>query len=109
LWLGDSIGRWNGDTLVVDTTNFIGGSMRGRLDASLHLTERFTLVGADTIQYEFTVNDPTVFTRPWTAVMPLARSTARLYEVACHEGNYSLTNILRGARSEEKRRTEGIK
>jgi hypothetical protein len=98
-WLGDSHGRWSGNTLVADTTNFTDQLALGsRFDQNLHLVERFTRVGPDTLLYEFTVNDPTVFTKPWTVVLPMRRTGEQLYEFACHEGNYALPNILRGAR-----------
>jgi hypothetical protein len=100
-WMGDSRGHWDGDTLVVDTTNFNSEySFRGS-DAKMHLTERFTRVAPDVIQYEFTVDDPTAFTKPWTARIPLNKTAALVYEYACHEGNYALTDILSGARVAE--------
>jgi hypothetical protein len=103
-WLGDSRGHWDGNTLVVDTTNFISEySFRGS-DANMHLTERFTRVAPDVIQYEFTVDDPTAFTKPWTARIPLRKTAERVYEYACHEGNYALTDILAGARAAEKKK-----
>jgi hypothetical protein len=102
LWLGDSRGHWEGKTLVVDTTNFTEKTgFRGSSD-QLHLTERFTRVDARTLQYEYTVDDAATFTRPWTAALPMTKSDERLYEYACHEGNYALPDILRGARYEEK-------
>jgi hypothetical protein len=102
-WLGDSRGHWDGNTLVVDTTNFISEySFRGS-DANVHLTERFTRVSPDVIQYEFTVDDPTAFTKPWTARIPLNKAADRVYEYACHEGNYALTDILAGARAAESK------
>ena len=102
LWRGDSRGRWEGDTLVVETVNFNGkGGFRGSADA-LHLTERFTRVDGDTILYEFTADDPGTWTEPWTAEMPLKVSPAPLYEHACHEGNYSLPLVLSGARAQER-------
>jgi hypothetical protein len=104
LWLGDSRGRWEGDTLVVDTTNFTDKTAFRGTDANLHLVERFRRVDADTLIYEFTVEDATVFTRPWTARMPMKKVDVRLYEYACHEGNYALMGILRGARYQEKLR-----
>jgi hypothetical protein len=107
LWLGDSRGRWEGDTLVVDTTNFNGKTAFRGADEHLHLVERFTRVktdGADTLLYEFTVENPTVFTAPWTARLPMKKVDARLYEYACHEGNYALLDILRGARYQERSR-----
>jgi hypothetical protein len=103
-WMGDSRGHWDGNTLVVDTTNFNSEySFRGS-DANLHLTERFTRLSPDMIQYEFTVDDPTAFTKPWSARIPLNRTADRVYEYACHEGNYALTDILAGARAAEKKK-----
>ncbi len=103
-WMGDSRGHWEGNTLVVDTTNFTGEySFRGS-DENLHLTERLTRVSPDVIQYEFTVNDPTAFTKPWTARVPLNKTAGQVYEYACHEGNYAMTDILAGARAAEKRK-----
>jgi hypothetical protein len=103
-WLGDSRGHWEGNTLVVDTTNFTGEySFRGS-DANMHLTERFTRVSPDVIQYEFTVDDPTAFTKPWSARIPLNKTPGPVYEYACHEGNYAMTDILAGARAAEKKK-----
>ena len=105
-YMGDARGRWEGDTLVVETANFhpagnyMGGLFR-QSDANLKLTERFTLVGPDTLRYEFTVNDPTVWTAPWTAAIYWQRARAEIYEYACHEGNYSLRGMLSGARADE--------
>jgi hypothetical protein len=105
-YLGDSRGRWDGDTLVVDTTNFhssgspMGGYFRFA-DEHLRLTERFTRVSDDTLRYEFTVEDPTVWTRPWTAVIYWKKSSGEIYEYACHEGNYSLRGMLSALRVEE--------
>jgi hypothetical protein len=102
LWLGDSRGRWEGATLVVDTTNFTDKtSFRGSSDKA-HLVERFTRVDDRTLRYEYTVGDPATFTRPWTVVLPMTKGSERLYEYACHEGNYALPDILRGARYEER-------
>ena len=103
LWLGDSRGRWDGDTLTVDTTNFNGKAGFRGTDEHLHLVERFRRVDANTLLYEFTIDDPTVFTRPWTARMPMTRTDDRIFEYACHEGNYALEDILRGARYGERR------
>jgi hypothetical protein len=102
-WAGDSRGRWEGNTLVVDTTNFLPNSdFMGSAD-HLHLVERFTRVEADRIDYQITVDDPTTWTKPWTAVIRLKRSAERLYEYACHEGNYEiLRDIFAGARAAEK-------
>ncbi len=101
-WMGDSRGHWEGDTLVVDTTNFNEKNPFRGSDKNLHLTERFTRVDADTIMYRFTVDDPTAFTKPWTGEAPLSRTRGPLYEYACHEGNYGMANILTGARADEK-------
>jgi hypothetical protein len=103
-WEGDSRGRWEGKTLVVDTTNFSArNDFMGSSD-HLHLVERFTRVAPDRIDYQITVDDPTTWTKPWTAVIRLKRSTQRLYEYACHEGNYEiLRDIFAGARATEKR------
>ena len=105
-WLGDSRGRWEGNTLVVDTTNFTDKTNFKGSTANLHLIERFTRADADTLLYEFTVDDPTTFTRPWTAQIPMSRSEGPIYEYACHEGNYALPHILAGARAEEKAAAE---
>jgi len=101
-WLGDSRGHWDGNTLVVETTNFTAKTNVRGSGEKLRLVERFTRAGADTLLYEFTVNDPASFTQEWTAVLPMARTSDRIYEYACHEGNYAMTGILRGARSAEK-------
>jgi len=103
-WVGDSRGRWEGDTLVVDTTNFLRETafLSGKTSPNLHLVERFSRPDADTLLYEFTVEDPTVFTRPWTAQIAMTKSDQPLYEYACHEGNYGLPGILGGAREKEK-------
>jgi len=97
--LGDPRGSWNGDVLIVDSTNFT--DLGDRFDENLHLVERFTRIDADTLLYEFTVEDPTVYTQPWTLVMPMKRSGDLLFEDACHEGNYALPNILRAVRAQE--------
>jgi len=108
-WMGDSLGRWDGNTLVVDTTNFNdGGGFYGEAggnfgwDRNLHLVERLSLLDADTLLYQFEIDDPTAFTQPWKGELTMARSTGRIYEYACHEGNYSLTNLLRGYRASER-------
>jgi hypothetical protein len=100
-WMGDSIGRWDGDTLVVDTTNFTSKTQfRGSSD-QLHVVERIKRVDADTLLYRFTVDDPATWERPWTGEYPWVATSERLFEYACHEGNYSLANMLRGARQLE--------
>lgn len=110
LWLGDSVGRWEGNTLVVDTTNFNdGGGFYGDAggnfgwDRNLHLVERFSLFDADTLLYQFEIDNPTAFTRSWKGELTMTRATGNIYEFACHEGNYSLTNMLRGYRSAERK------
>jgi len=97
-WLGDSIGRWEGDTLVVDTTNFKEGSAFNGSWEHLHVIERFTRVDANTILYRATIDDPTTFTKQFTIEYPFLAAPGPIYEYACHEGNYSLTDILGGAR-----------
>ena len=104
LLLGDSRGRWDGDTLVVETTNFSDKTNVRGSGPGLKLTERFTREGPSTLLYQFTVDDPASFTKPWTAILPMTRADGQLYEYACHEGNYAMTGILRGARSEERER-----
>ena len=108
-WLGDSRGRWEGDTLVIETTNFTDkiASFNPSIDKAagtgetLYLTERFRLAADDTLHYEYTVNDMTTFTRPFTALLQMKRGDV-LYEYACHEGNYGLYNILSGARGAQQ-------
>ena len=108
-WMGDSRGHWEGNTLVVDTRNFTDktGSFYSLVDAmgsgeTLHLVERFTRLDADTLLYEFTVDDPTTFTRPFTAAIPMLKTEGPMFEYACHEGNYGMFNLLAGARAQEK-------
>jgi hypothetical protein len=103
LWLGDSIGRWDGDTLVIDTTNFTNKTRWRQSGEALHIVERFTPESHDTIRYDFSVEDPSAYTQIWRGSLAITRTTAAMYEYACHEGNYSLAGILRGARSEERR------
>jgi hypothetical protein len=103
-WLGDSRGHWEGSTLVVDTTNFTNKSKFRGADENLHLTERFTKINSDTLLYQFTIDDPSVFTRPWSGEIPMTASPVPIYEHACHEGNYGLFGILGGARADEKAR-----
>jgi hypothetical protein len=102
-WMGDSIGRWEGDTLVVDTTNFPPQQNFRGASENLHVVERFRRVDANTINYRFTVDDPTTFTAPFSGEIPFRAMDELIYEYACHEGNYALSNVLSGARNEEKR------
>ena len=108
-WMGDARGHWEGDTLVIESTNFTAKTasfnpsiaQAAGNGTTLHLTERFRLAAGDTLHYEFTVNDPRTFTRPFTAVLPMKRGEL-LFEYACHEGNYGLYNMLAGARAKEQ-------
>jgi hypothetical protein len=106
MWLGDSRGHWEGNTLVVDTTNFTSKSNFRGSSENLHLVERFTRTGAETMTYKVTVEDPTTFTKPWTADIPMSKTAGPIFEMACHEGNYAMTGILGGARAEEKKAAE---
>lgn len=101
-WRGDSRGHWEGDTLVVDTTNFRDETNFRGASSRLHVVERFRRVDSDTLLYEFTVEDPLTWTKPWSAAIPMQKSEGPLFEYACHEGNYGMFNILTGARAEEK-------
>ena len=103
-WVGDSRGHWQGDTLVVETTNFLRETavLRGQSSANVHLIERFTRLDEDTLVYEVTVDDPTIWTRPWTYVVPMRKNDEPIYEYACHEGNYAMEVILSGARAKER-------
>ena len=101
-WLGSSRGYWDGDTLVVETANFRDETNFRGVTRDMRLVERFTRADADTLLYEFTVNDPRTFVRPWTAEVPMALSPMPTFEYACHEGNYGLEGILGGTRAEER-------
>ena len=105
-YAGDSRGHWEGDTLVVETTNFSNKAIirgfNGDLNEALQVVERFTRVAADQLDYQFTVDDPKTWTSPWQGSVPMTRSEGPIFEYACHEGNYGLYNILAGSRAEEK-------
>jgi hypothetical protein len=110
LWLGDSIGRWEGNMLVVDTTNFndsggFYGDAGGNFgwDRNLHVVERFSLLDADTLLYRFEIDDATAFSQPWKGELTMVRSSSPIYEYACHEGNYALPNLLSAYRASERR------
>ncbi len=105
-WKGDSRGHWEGDTLVVDTTNFTDKTAFRGASENMRLTERFTRLDPDTLLYQFTVDDPSAFTKPWTAEIPVTRTPGPLFEYACHEGNYGMAGALAGAREEEKKAAE---
>ena len=115
---GSSRGRWEGDTLVVETTNLKGAFIRrwnrpehslarGDLSDAVHVVERFRRIGPDALDYEFTVDDPGTWTRPWSGSLPMARTEGPVFEFACHEGNYGLLNILAGSRAEERDASDG--
>jgi hypothetical protein len=108
-WRGDSRGRWDGDTLVVDTTNFRNETNFRGATSSFHLVERFRRISADSLLYEFTVEDPRTWTRPWSVAVPMTRTKGPIYEYACHEGNYGMFNLLAGARAEDKAAEESAK
>ena len=109
-WTGSSLGRWEGDTLVVEMTNFpekrssFAPTLFESVGTAEHmrLTERFRLVDDSTLRYEYTVDDPATYTRPFTAALPMHKREGQIYEYACHEGNYGLRNILSGARAQER-------
>jgi len=111
-WFGDAVGKWEGNTLVVETTQFIDrtnyewANLFTRPSETLHLSERFTRTDATTMEYRITVTDPATFERPWTAVMPITRlaDSTLIYEYACHEGNYAMPNLLAGGRIDATRR-----
>ena len=115
-WLGDSRGRWEGDTLVVETTNFTDKAsftglpyQRGGSSKNMHLIERFTRVAPGRLVYEFTVTDPDAWTQPWTAVVPMKRTDSPIFEYACHEGNYAMFNILTGSRAKDRAAEDGAR
>jgi hypothetical protein len=110
-WLGSSRGRWEGDTLVVETTNLSEKAHEQRVEMAnvvfgisehVQIVERFTRTSEDTIDYRFTITDPTTYQRAWTAAIPMAAIEGPLFEYACHEGNYAVPNMLRGARADER-------
>jgi len=101
-WRGDSRGHWEADTLVVETTNFTGKTAFRGSGEKMRVIERFKRMDADTLLYQYTVDDPSSFEKPWTVEIPLSRSEAPMFEYACHEGNYAMTGGLAGARAQEK-------
>jgi hypothetical protein len=114
-WMGDSVGHWEGNTLVIDTTNYNDKIVTESFNccpaagSGLHVVERFTRVGPDQIDYQYTVEDPNTYTRPWTASVPMRKIDEPMYEYACHEGNYAMVDMLAGARAKEKEAAEGAK
>jgi hypothetical protein len=105
-WMGSYTGRWEGDTLVVETTNFTDKTAFQGASENMRLTERFTRVDENTVMYKFTVDDPATWTRAWSAELPMKKTIGPLFEHACHEGNYGLANTLAGARNEDKKAAE---
>ena len=103
-WLGDSRGHWEGDTMVVETTNFSAKTNFQGANENLRLVERFTRVSSYVMNYEATMTDPTTWTKPWTLMIPMRNTNELIYEYACHEGNYSMANMLAGARAEERKK-----
>jgi hypothetical protein len=101
-YLGDPVGHWEGNTLVVDTTNFNGKAAFHGSDENLEVIERFTRTADDTILYQFTISDPTTWSKPWSGELPISKIAGPIYEYACQEGNYGMANILSGARATEK-------
>jgi hypothetical protein len=106
-WMGDSVGRWEGDTLVVDTTNFTDKTQFQGSSDQLHVVERITRVNAKTLLYRFVIEDPQTWDRAWTGEYPWNGTDEHIYEYACHEGNYAMSNMLRGARATEKEAAAG--
>jgi hypothetical protein len=108
-WHGDSRGRWDGDTLVIETINFTDKTNFRGAGANLKLTERYSRSDADTLLYRVTIEDPTTWTKPWTVQLPMARSEEGIFEYACHEGNHGLQGILKGARLQDTLNEEGTR
>ena len=105
-WLGDSVGHFEGDTLVVDTTNYSPKSNFRGSHENLHVVERFTRVSPNRLDYQVTVDDPTTWVKPWTLMIPLKKTNEEIYEYACHESNEGMVGILSGARAKEKAATK---
>ena len=105
-WMGDPVGRWEGDTLVIETTNFTDKTNYRGTGEQLRLVERLTRTATDVLSYQVTIHDATTFTRPWTVELPARPADGEIYEYACHEANYGLEGILRGARAQEKKAAE---
>ena len=108
-WSGDSRGRWEGETLVIETRNFLRETSLGGSSADTYLVERFRRMDPDTVMYEFTVEDPNNFRRPWTAMMPLRRTDGPLFEYACHEGNIGMHGIMAGARRKDTQAVTSVR
>jgi hypothetical protein len=109
LWYGDSVGHWEGNTLVIDTTNLSGKTGFYGADDKLHVIERISRMDGDTLLYQFEVDDPTAFTKPWKGELTMSAAPGPIYEYACHEGNYALEHLMQGARAEDKAEAAGKK
>jgi len=107
-WEGDSVGHWEGNTLVVDTVNFWKGTAFADSTSKMHLVEKFTRTGPDSIQYQFTIEDPTTWIAPWTAVIPMRSMDQPIYEYACHEGNYGFHGVMAGIRRLQLEADQGV-
>jgi hypothetical protein len=107
--VGDSRGHWEGNTLVVDTTNFLGETSLNGSTQNLHLVERFTRAEPGILLYRYTIEDATTWTRPWTVEIPMSKLDGEMYEYACHEGNYGMFGIMGGARLQEKEAEDAAK
>ena len=107
-WEGDSVGHWEGNTLVVDTVNFWKGTAFADSTSKMHLVEKFTRTGPDSIQYQFTIEDPTTWIAPWTAVIPMRSMHQPIYEYACHEGNYGFHGVMAGIRRLQLETEQGV-
>jgi hypothetical protein len=108
-WVGDSRGHWEGNTLVVDTTNFLGETSLNGSSRNLHLVERFTRAESGILLYRYTIEDATTWTKPWTVEIPMSKLDGQMYEYACHEGNYGMFGIMGGARAQEKEAEDAAK
>ena len=107
-WEGDSVGHWEGNTLVIDTVNFWKGTAFADSTSKMHLVEKFTRTGPDSIQYQFTIEDPTTWIAPWTAVIPMRSMDQPIYEYACHEGNYGFHGVMAGIRRLQLEADQGV-
>ena len=105
-WMGDSRGHWDGDVLVIETTNLNGKNPYRGSSEKMKITERLWRIDANTLGYKFTIDDPGTWTQPWTAEAPMTKSTGPIFEHACHEGNYGVRNTLAGARLEDRKAAE---
>jgi hypothetical protein len=108
-WSGSSVGKWEGNTLVIETANFYGQTSFGNSNPNMRVVERFTRVGPSELLYEYTVTDPATWTKPFTVQIPMRKSDLPIYEYACHEGNYGMFGIMAGARAMDKSSEDAAK